>query len=192
MTRGTILHAGRGATAACLLLVACPALAQAPPATAPAAPTSTQAPPTHAHRHRLIGLAAKAVMMHASVLHHESGPGLTLDRDLARQNAEEIPRLARSQIANLLALEREPGGGEPVAREVADMAALAGRARGEADSLLAALGGRAPDAARVRRRAQRLFHLERRLLQLHVAAEAVLGVRPPPDPPEPVEAGGRR
>ncbi len=153
---------------------------------ATAAGTGTVAPVlSHAHRHRLVGLASKAAMMHGSVLYHESGPGMSLDRGLARQHAEEMARLVRSQIANLLALEREPAESEEVARANAEMTRVAGVVRGQADSLLAALATAGAGQAEIRRRAQRIFHLERRVLQLHQAVEAVIGVKPPPDPPAP-------
>lgn len=152
--------------------------------------TGAAPPPAPAHRHRLVGVAAKSAMMHASVLHHESAPGRNLDRDLARQNADEIVRLAGSQIANLHALEADPKGNEPAASEVAEMSALGAQARAEADSLLGALSSAgAGGQAAVRDRAQRLFHLERHLLALHQSAEAALGITPPEDPPAPGAAG---
>lgn len=159
-----------------------------PPGVAPPAQAAPQA-----HRHRLIGLAAKAAMMHGSVLHHESGSGFTLDRDFARQHAEEIARLVRSQIANLLAFEVVPAANPEEARALAEMAAVAGRVRSEADSLRDAITLPGANQAEIRRRAQRIFHLERRVLQLHQAAEAVLGIKPPADPPalEPDTAGHR-
>ncbi|MBI5710766.1 MAG: hypothetical protein HZC42_10750 [Candidatus Eisenbacteria bacterium] len=163
--------------------------AQAPP---PGASQPAQAA-GHAHRHRLIGLAAKAVMMHGSVLYLESGPELALDRDLARQHAEEIARLVRSQIANLLAFERVPVASPEEARALAEMASVAGRVRSEADSLREAIASPGGKQAEIRRRAQRIFHLERRVLQLHQAAETALGIKPPTDPPEPAAetSGGR-
>lgn len=170
-----VRRGGRGRLAATITFSA--ALAAALPSLA------ADSPP--AHRHRLIGVAAKSAMMHASVLYHEGAPERTLDPGLARGNAEEIARLAASQVENLAALVKDPRGNEAAAGQTAEMAALATQAHAEADSLKGAIGAGADAQAAVRRRAQRLFHLERRVLVLHQTAEQILGIVAPKDPPAP-------
>lgn len=145
----------------------------------------------HVHRQRLIGSRAKTGMFHASILYYHADPVRKLDFILAKQNAEEIFRALDLIEKNTLALQQEvsfeitQGNKEILAEDIRGTLDTCLKSRTEVDALKVELRRVLPSQEAVRKHAQVLFHLMKKILAYHQSAEAKFGIVPTPDPPEP-------
>jgi hypothetical protein len=141
----------------------------------------------HVHRHRLIGSRAKTGMFHASILYYHADPSLRLDFTLAKQNAEKISRALDLIEANTKDLQREVSreDGEILAADLRGTLQVCPLTRTEVTALKVELKRMLPSQEAVRKHAQVLFHLMKKILAYHQSGEVKFGIQPTPDPPEP-------
>jgi len=145
----------------------------------------------HVHRQRLIGSRAKTGMFHASILYYHSDPVRKLDFILAKQNAEEIARALDLIEKNTIALQQEvsleisQGDREILAEDIRGTLDTCLKSRTEVNALKVELSRVLPSQEAVRKHAQVLFYLMKKILAYHQSAEAKFGIQPTPDPPEP-------
>lgn len=141
----------------------------------------------HVHRHRLIGSRAKTGMFHASILYYHTDSSRQLDFTLAKQNAQEISRALDLIEANTKDLQREVSreDGEILAADLRGTLEVCLKVRTEVTALKVELKRMLPSQETVRKHAQVLFHLMKKILAYHQSAEAKFGIQPTPDPPEP-------
>jgi hypothetical protein len=145
----------------------------------------------HVHRQRLIGSRAKTGMFHASILYYHADPVRKLDFNLAKQNAEEIARALDLIEKNTLALQQEvsfeitQGDKEILTEDIRGTLDTCLKSRTEVDALKVELRRVLPSQEAVRKHAQVLFHLMKKILAYHQSAEAKFEIQPTPDPPEP-------
>jgi len=141
----------------------------------------------HVHRHRLIGSRAKNGMFHASILYYHTDSSRQLDFTLAKQNAEEISRALDFIETNTKVLQREVSreDGEILAADLCGTLEDCLKVRTEVTALKVELKRVLPSQEAVRKHAQVLFHLMKKILAYHQSAEAKFGIQPTPDPPEP-------
>jgi len=159
----------------------------------PAVPWGQVAVPDthHVHRQRLIGSRAKTGMFHASILYYHADPVRKLNFILAKQNAEEISRVLDLIEKNTQALQQEvsldisQGDKEILAEDIRGTLDTCLKCRTEVNALKVELGRVLPSQEAVRKHAQVLFHLMKKILAYHQSAEAKFGIVPTPDPPEP-------
>lgn len=141
----------------------------------------------HVHRQRLIGSRAKTGMFHATILYYQADVPRRLDFALAKQNAEEVSRAADFIEKNTLALKAEASQteGEVLSEDIRGTLETCARTKLEAQALRRELAKKQPSQEAVRKHAQVLFHLMKKILGYHQSAEAKFGIVPTPDPPEP-------
>jgi hypothetical protein len=145
----------------------------------------------HVHRQRLIGSRAKNGMFHASILYYHSDPVRKLDFILAKQNTEEISRALDLIERNTQALQQEvflaisQGDKEILAEDIRGTLDTSLKCRTEVNALNVELRRVLPSQEAVRKHAQVIFHLMKKILGYHQSAEAKFGIQPTPDPPEP-------
>jgi len=159
----------------------------------PAVPWGQVAVPDthHVHRQRLIGSRAKTGMVHASILYYHADPVRKLNFILAKQNAEEISRVLDLIEKNTQALQQEvsldisQGDKEILAEDIRGTLDTCLKCRTEVNALKVELRRVLPSQEAVRKHAQVLFHLMKKILAYHQSAEAKFGIVPTPDPPEP-------
>ena len=159
----------------------------------PAVPWGQVAVPDthHVHRQRLIGSRAKTGMFHASILYYHADPVRKLNFILAKQNAEEISRVLDLIEKNTQALQQEvsldisQGDKEILAEDIRGTLDTCLKCRTEVNALKVELRRVLPSQEAVRKHAQVLFHLMKKILAYHQSAEAKFGIVPTPDPPEP-------